>query len=107
MPILSKEREYPVVSTEVEPLEREKEKLPEIEGYIERVEKRLEKPVTNKGQVLVEPAQKPVKITLPVTVQTFADPANWAKPITFAIRWLLEFIKRQIKRYPGQTRFKT
>lgn len=107
MPILSKEREYPVVSTEVEPFEEEKERLPETEDYIEKVVEQLKKPVTDKGRVLVEPAQKPVKITLPVTAQTFADPKNWAKPITFAIRWLLEFVRRQIKKYPGQAQFKT
>lgn len=108
MPILSKER-YPIVRPETEPFPQEEIPLGE-EGVIKKEEKEgaeLERPVTDRGQVLVEPAQKPVKITLPVTAQAFANPANWAKPVTFAIRWLLEFVKRQIKKYPGLTQFRT
>lgn len=111
MPIFSKEREVPIVDVEgVEPLAERREKLPGEEGYIERVEKEaeLKKPITYRGQVLVTSRQAaPITIVLPVTAATFANPKNWVKPITFAIRWLLEFVKRQIKKYPGQAQFRT
>lgn len=108
MSILSREREFPVATTEVEPLDEEREKLPEAEGYIERVEKGgLKKPVSLRRQVLVSPADQPVKVVvLPVTARTFVDPKNWQKGVTFALRWLLELVKKTIKKYPNQTEFK-
>jgi len=110
MPILSKEREFPIVDVDgetLEPFPEDKKKIPE--GDFRKVEKgiRLRKDITHRGQVLVtSPAARKIKITLPVTAQAFANPKNWHKPISFAVRWLLTFVRRQLKRYPGQTVFK-
>ena len=78
-------------------------------GYVEKVEKEVElkKPVIGpQGQVLVTAAsaQQP-KIVLPVSRQTYLNPKNWHLPVTMAIRWLLTWIKRIMKMYPGGTAF--
>ena len=79
------------------------------EGLIERVEGpelELEKPVIYKRQVLVTSArvQKP-KIILPLTKTTYLNPANWHKPIVYAIRWLLAWAQRIIKMHPKEAVF--
>ncbi|MFZ5366064.1 MAG: hypothetical protein ACOZBZ_02105 [Patescibacteria group bacterium] len=79
----------------------------EKEGLLKRVEEpELEKPVTYKRQVLVTSAQaqKP-RIILPLTQQTYLNPANWHKPIVYAIRWLLAWAQRIIKMRPGKVMF--
>ncbi|PJE67275.1 hypothetical protein COU95_03325 [Candidatus Shapirobacteria bacterium CG10_big_fil_rev_8_21_14_0_10_40_9] len=86
-----------------------KEPYPEKEGLVERVWKEdleLEKPVTYKRQVLVTSAraQKP-RIVLPITRQTYLNPANWHKPIVYAIRWLLTWAQRIIKMQPKEVVF--
>jgi len=107
MPIWSKEHEYPIVTPEIEPSQK-REKLPESSEYLEWVEKEaeLKKPVKHGGQILVtSPAAEEIKIVLPLKAETFANPKNWHKGVSFAIRWLLEFAKRQIKKYPNKTVF--
>jgi len=106
MSILSKEREFPIVATEVEPEIKEE---PNQETYLEKVEKEVELPksIKDHGQViLTSPSAQPVKIVLPVSQKAFANPLNWKKPINFALRWLLVFAERIRKIYPGETTFK-
>lgn len=106
MSILSKEREFPIVATEVEPVVKEE---PGQETYLEKVEKEIElpKPIKDHGQViLTSPSSQPVKIVLPVSRKAFVNPLNWKKPISSAIRWLLVFAERIRRIYPSQTTFK-
>lgn len=108
MPILSKEREFPIIDVDGEKLEPFPEKK-EIPKGVEEVPKgaELKEPITHRGRVLVtSPQATPVSIVLPITAATFANPKNWHKGVTFAIRWLLTFVGRQLKKYPGQTVFK-
>ena len=96
----------PVVRVDEEP--RIEEKLAK-EGYIEKVEKEVElkKPVTDdKGQILVTaPSAEEPKIVLPITEKTYLNPKNWRQPVTQAIRWLVTWVKRIVKMYPGKTLF--
>ena len=101
LPEIEKERTFIVEAGKIYPTEAEKE------GLIERVEElELEKQVTDRGQVLVTSdwAQKP-KIILPVTKTTYLNPANWHKPIVYAIRWLLAWAQRIIKMHPREVIF--
>lgn len=103
LPEIEKERGFVVEAGKLYPTEAEKE------GLVERVEKEfaeLEKPVTYKRQVLITSAraQKP-KIVLPLTRQTYLNPANWHKPIVYAIRWLLTWAQRIIKMHPREVIF--
>lgn len=96
----------PVVRVDEEP--RIEEKLAK-EGYIEKVEKEVElkKPVTDDtGQILVTaPSAEEPKIVLPITEETYLNPKNWRQPVTQAIRWLVTWVKRIVKMYPGRTIF--
>jgi len=79
----------------------------EREGLVKRVlDIELEKPVTHNGQVLLTSsyAKRP-KIILPVSRETYLNPANWHKPIYYAIRWLLVWVQRIIKMRPEGTVF--
>ncbi len=79
----------------------------EKEGLVKRVlDIELEKPVTHNGQVLLTSsyAQRP-KIVLPVSRTVYLNPANWHRPVFYAIRWLLTWVQRIIKMQPGQTVF--
>ena len=80
------------------------------EGYVEKVEKEVElkKPVTDDlGQVLVTaPSAEKPKIVLPLSEETYLNPKNWRQPVTQAIRWLVTWVKRIVKMYPGRTVFK-
>lgn len=101
------ERETPPERTYVVEEGKISETQAEKEGLVKRVwEFELEKPVTDKGQVLVTSAaaQKP-KIILPLTKQTYLNPVNWHKPIVYAIRWLLAWAQRIIKMRPKKVVF--
>lgn len=80
----------------------------EKEGLVQRVETpMIEKPVTSQGGIVVSPPVSTTpKIILPVSQSVFTDPTNWKKPITFAITWLLHWVERIRKIYPGSTIFK-
>lgn len=115
-PTIDKERER-IQTTEVpshvpiieQRVSEELTKEAEEAGYLERVEKEVElkKPVIGpQGQVLVTaPSAQQPKIVLPVSRQTYLNPKNWHLPVTMAIRWLLTWIKRIMKMYPGGTAF--
>lgn len=104
LPEVSPGERVPVVE-----IGRLRETEAEREGYLERLEKEVElqKPVTDDyGQVLVTSAaaQQP-KIILPMDRTTYLNPKNWHKPVTEAIRWLLEWAKRIVKMHPKQVVF--
>lgn len=77
----------------------EQEELSELK----KEELELEKPVTDdQGQVLVtSPAAQTPKIVLPLLEETYLNPKNWHRPVVEALRWLLEWTKMIIKKYPG------
>ena len=82
----------------------------EAEGYLERIEKEVElkKPVTDdQGRILVtSPTASNPRIVLPVNQGTFLNKANWRLPVTMALRWLLEWTKKIIKKNPDGTIFR-
>lgn len=82
----------------------------EAEGYIARIEKEIElkKPVIDdRGQVLVtSPTASNPRIILPVSQDIFLNKDNWHLPVTMALRWLLEWTKKIIKRNPEGTVFR-
>ncbi|MDP3955142.1 MAG: hypothetical protein Q8Q15_02150 [bacterium] len=82
----------------------------ETEGYLERIEKEVElqKPVLDDhGQILVtSPTASNPRIVLPVSQGTFLNKANWHLPVTMALRWLLEWTKKIIKKNPEGTVFR-
>jgi len=111
MPILP-EREIQPKSSENVPLvevsENPAETPAEKEGLIQRTQEPvLEKPVTgSSGQVLVQPAVTPTsQIVLPISQQTYLNPKNWHRPVAYALTWLLKWIERLRKIYPGNTTF--
>ncbi|MBL7078582.1 hypothetical protein ISS42_02915 [Candidatus Shapirobacteria bacterium] len=82
----------------------------EIEGWIEKVEKKdlyLSKPATDdQGQVIVTSSQaKPTKITLPLSKSGLVG--GLKKEVGEAVRWLAEWCLRLIKINPGGVLFKT
>ena len=80
----------------------------EQEGLIERTgEIQLTQPVTHQGQTLVTSlvAQRP-QIVLPIARATYVNPKNWHRPVSSAMRWLLEWAKRIIKMNPEATTFR-
>ncbi len=81
----------------------------EKDGLLERVKKELEleKPVTNRGQVLVtSPTAENLRIVLPVSQGSFLNKDNWHLPVTIALRWRLEWTKRIVKANPDKTVFR-
>lgn len=82
----------------------------EEEGYIERVEKEVElqRPVIDdSGQVLVtSPSAQTPRIILPLSEKSYLNPKNWHRPVTEALRWLLEWTKRIIKMKPREAVFR-
>lgn len=109
MPILPEREHQPVPSESVSVVEVGGE-IPktqaENEGLIQRTEEPvLEKPVIGSGgQVLVQPVPSPAsQIVLPISQQTYLNPKNWHKPVSLAITWLLKWVERLRKIYPGTT----
>lgn len=83
----------------------------EKEGLAERLVKEaltLPKAVRDErtGEVLVEGVEtKQPKIVLPLSQDSYLNPKNWHRPVTWAIRWLLTWTKRIMKMYPEKTTF--
>ncbi|PIU03705.1 hypothetical protein COT44_01910 [Candidatus Shapirobacteria bacterium CG08_land_8_20_14_0_20_39_18] len=109
MPILPEREHRPIPSESVLVVEAGgtiSETQAEKEGLVQRVEEPvLEKPVIGQGgQVLVQPAPSPTsQIVLPISRQTYLNPKNWHKPVKLALTWLLRWIERLRKIYPGTT----
>lgn len=97
------EKRYPVVE--------KKEKIrvpPEAEPYLQKIEKELRviKPVRDGwGRILAQPpTPKKVKITLPITKRQYL--AGFHQPLVSSWRWLVEWIKRLLKIWPGGVVFR-
>lgn len=62
--------------------------------------------VSSGGQIiLTSPAPQKPQIVLPMTQGSYLNPQNWHQPVTQAISWLLRWIERLRKMYPGRTVF--
>lgn len=103
----------PVAPPEVEIIPDQPEIAPEIAEHVEAVthgEIQLPGPIevgTHEGQlVTIQPAapQQP-HIILPVTQSDFA--AGATQPTTNAFRWLVEWVKRIILKYPGRAVYRS
>ncbi len=114
---INKEREGGVGGSEVL---RPAEKVPvveagkmaetaaEKESHVTRVEPpELTEPIKERGEILVAPVAPPTPIIiLPLSAQEYFNPKNWHRPVSEAIRWLLEQTRKIIKSRPGTTVFR-
>ena len=107
MPNLPERREvsFPVDRPPFTEVGKSEQGEAEKQGWVKSTEPvDLEKPVTHQGQTVMSSANPPKpNIVLPVSSSTYLNPKNWHKPITFAVRWLLEIAKRIAKMNPRRT----
>ena len=77
------------------------------QGWVKKTEPAdMEKPMTHQGQTVMSSVNPPKpNIVLPVTSSIYLNSVNWHKPITSAVRWLLEIAKRISKMNPRRTVF--
>lgn len=88
----------------------ELEKKPDLNGYIEKVEKAAEDaPLViddYTGQVLLNPAQQaPKTIVLPLTEAQVSDGLH--HQVWESVRWLAEWCVRQMKLVQGRVKYKS
>jgi hypothetical protein len=102
-------KETPVDVVEEVPTNVEVEKRPEVQGYIEKIEKEVElqKPIIDDytNQVLLQSAanQQPV-VTLPLTEEE--TQLGLHRQLWESIRWLAEWCVRQVKLVHGKVKYK-
>jgi hypothetical protein len=103
---ISRGKETPVDSL----LKKKEIKIsPEVEGWIQKVEKNIHTQIPivtdDKGQPILSPIKgKSVKITLPLTKTKFSQGIK--EGVGEAIRWLSEWCYKAIKKDPGKVAFK-
>lgn len=81
---------------------REQEISPEVQEYVEKVDKEnleLDRPVVHQGQPIVQPPQmvEQVEVVLPLTHQGMV--AGLKEKVTSSARWLAEWCMRIIKKF--------
>lgn len=86
---------------------KEKVQIPP-ETHLEKIEKELHILPTVRdgwGKILAQPPTKPkVKITLPITKKQYL--AGFHQPVVNSIRWLVVWVGRLLKIFPGRVVFR-
>lgn len=88
---------------------KEPEVPPEVEGWVERVERgdiQLPQPVSHRGQTLVQSAQpKQVHVVLPLSEEGVIRGLHLK--VIYSLRWLAEWCIRLLKKFPGKVLYRT